>query len=478
MSKTIISSSRSTSTTSNTINLETKIDNLIPKEDITLKWVKNILVNTISIENANTICDYVIAMRSEANISLSTIRNLIYTLTRFIRKFEDRSFRDINDLDIKLYLNSLRKPEDEDPTQRWIGSQNYIVSTLQKFYRWLYYPNVRTEQRALPDCVSGFRKIRRKEMARYAPSDLWSLEEHKTFLKYCPSTKIKAYHAMALDTSARPHELLKLKIKDLKERIIPATKDRPNECVIFQFLVKGKTGTRGLALTDSMAYVKQWLEQHPQKQNKEAFLFANRFGRLTHASVIYKKYTYYYKKDYFPRLLNDPNVPYSDKEIIRKMIEERKWNPYVIRHSALTMKARNRLMSDHMLRQHAGWAKNSNMPSVYLHEFGSESIDELLKMQGYLPREDGQFDFNPFGIKKCGNCGTQNLPEAISCARCKLLIDSVAYHEIMKEQQEKDKEIEIMKSSHEKQMKDLREEMQNKFQQILTKIDTGKLIIK
>jgi Phage integrase, N-terminal SAM-like domain len=131
MSKTIISS-RSTST-SNTLNLETKIYNLIPKEDITLKWVKNILVNTISIENANTICDYVIAMRSEANISLSTIRNLIYTLTRFIRKFEDRSFRDIKDLDIKLYLNSLRKPEDEDPTQRWIGSQNYIVSTLQKF---------------------------------------------------------------------------------------------------------------------------------------------------------------------------------------------------------------------------------------------------------------------------------------------------------------------------------------------------------
>ena len=40
-----------------------------------------------------------------------------------------------------------------------------------------------------------------------------------------PDHKDKGLYAMALDTSARPHELLKLKIKDLKERVIPPIKD-------------------------------------------------------------------------------------------------------------------------------------------------------------------------------------------------------------------------------------------------------------
>ena len=122
------------------------------------------------------------------------------------------------------------------------------------------------ENRALP------KKIKRKELTTYSANSIWTMQEHSIFLKYCPTVRMRAYHAIALDTSARPHELLKLKIKDLKERVIPAVKDRP-ECVIYQFLVKGKTGTRALALTNSMAYAKEWLAHHPQRANKEAFPF-------------------------------------------------------------------------------------------------------------------------------------------------------------------------------------------------------------
>ena len=111
------------------------------------------------------------------------------------------------------------------------------------------------------------------------------------------------------------------------------------------------------------------------------------------------------------------------------------------------MKSQQRLVSDAMLRQHAGWSKLSNMPTVYLHNFGNESVDELLRSQGYLPpKDDNGFDFNRLNIKKCGNCGTTNLPEAIRCAHCHLLIDSVALNEIMKEQEEKDAKIEALES--------------------------------
>jgi site-specific recombinase XerD len=186
-------------------------------------WLERMLLNKISIDNANIICDYVSAMRSEANISPITCRNLISNLCLFVRKI-NKLFAKITHTDISLYLDSLRKSEEDDKTQKWVGTYNFILPTIQKFFKWLYFPNTKSDNRALPECVSGFKRIKRKELARYSPSELWTLQEHNIFLKYCPSNRIRAYHAMALDTSARPHELFKLKIKDLKERLYPHSK--------------------------------------------------------------------------------------------------------------------------------------------------------------------------------------------------------------------------------------------------------------
>ncbi len=45
------------------------------------------------------------------------------------------------------------------------------------------------------------------------PSNLWDATEHAIFLKYCPSKRDRCYHAMANDMSARPHEILNLRIQ-------------------------------------------------------------------------------------------------------------------------------------------------------------------------------------------------------------------------------------------------------------------------
>jgi hypothetical protein len=86
------------------------------------------------------------------------------------------------------------------------------------------------------------------------------------------------------------------------------------------------------------------------------------------------------------------------------------------------------------------------MPTVYLHSFGNESTDALLRAQGYLPpKNDTGFDSDNLGIKKCGNCGTTNLPAAISCTHCHLIIDNIALNEILQEQQLKVHEFEELK---------------------------------
>jgi integrase len=436
--------------------LESKVD-AATKDVRGGPWFKRTLLDKtkITANNANAICEYIIAMKRESNISTNTRRNILITLVSFSKRIGLVDFAKIDRQTVKTYLSTFQKTEEEDSCHRWIGTHTVVTATIQKFYRWLYNPNLKPNERPLPDQVSGLSRLRRKEQTSYKVNDLWTETEHNIFLRYCPSARIRAYHSMALDTSARPHELLKLKIKDLKERIIPPIKDpitqqikRP-ECIIFQFTVTGKTGSRTLALTNSMPFLQQWLLQHPAGSNKESLLFGgyrkSRSQALTPGNL-HKLYTITYQKDYFPALLKSDHVPDTDKQIIQRMLEERKWNPYIIRHYSLTMKSKERLVSDAMLRQHAGWSKQSNMPTVYLHHYSNSSTDEMLRAQGYLPpKNDTSFDSNAFNLKRCGNCGTTNLPESISCAHCHLIIDNIALNEILQEQQLKEYEIEELK---------------------------------
>jgi integrase/recombinase XerD len=83
------------------------------------------------------------------------------------------------------------------------------------------------------------------------------------FFKYCPNKRDRCYHAISKDTAARPHEILKVKIKT------PSFKTAGNY-QYAEILVNGKTGTRTLPLINSIPYVKDWLDEHPQRANPNA----------------------------------------------------------------------------------------------------------------------------------------------------------------------------------------------------------------
>ncbi len=60
------------------------------------------------------------------------------------------------------------------------------------------------------------KKLPRKEKTSYKPSDIWEAREHAVFLKYCSYKRDRCYHALANDMSAKPGEILNLKVKDIK----------------------------------------------------------------------------------------------------------------------------------------------------------------------------------------------------------------------------------------------------------------------
>lgn len=172
------------------------------------------IVYDIHAQNKRIRSDYIEARKTETNLAYSTQRVMIHNLNRF-SKCAKKEFKDITRDDIISFLNSLRKSETDDPNHKWIGTYNLYLITISTFFKWFYHPKTEPKQRPKPDVIQNLKQLKRKEKSTYKPSDMWTQEDDLLFLKYCPSKRDRAYHAISRDSSCRPHELLKLKIKDV-----------------------------------------------------------------------------------------------------------------------------------------------------------------------------------------------------------------------------------------------------------------------
>ena len=48
-----------------------------------------------------------------------------------------------------------------------------------------------------------------------------------------------------------------------------------------EILVSGKTGSRHIPLINSIPYLKDWLEDHPEKNNANAYLFGRKGNKIS-----------------------------------------------------------------------------------------------------------------------------------------------------------------------------------------------------
>jgi integrase len=400
----------------------------------------------LSKENALTICDYIIAMKREINPRLSYKKYIMQFLSELSRTVGiEKRFIDMVRDDNLCYLDSCRKPEkNEDPLHKWTGSYNTKLAILSKFFKWLYYPNIedskrRNELSALernPDCIMGIKQLKRKEISCYKPSDLWSQEDDLVFLKWVTNKRDRCYHSMARDLSARPHEILNLKIRDIIFKVAGNKQ-------YAEVLVNGKTGSRHIPLIQSIPYVKEWLSNHPSRNNPNSSLFVglgrNSMGRQLSVEGLYGVYKHY-KEKFFPKLLENNTISNEDKEKIKGLLSK-PFNPYIRRHSALTEKSTK--LKSSSLNQHAGWTATSNMAQKYIHYFGNESSESLLESYGIVTKNNIPIDtLNP---KICPNCNEGNTQDAKFCSKCKMIMSFDGYQEVLQKQQDKDKDLQSVK---------------------------------
>jgi integrase/recombinase XerD len=414
------------------IEIDTKLGTII-------KGLNNEILNglrSISNENASIIVDYILTMITETNPSDSYKKANIRLLYSFSKYSRNKPFKSITRDEVISFLNARRKPESSDPLHKWVGTYNIYRVCLIRFFKWLYFPNKEQNKRSKPKVVNNIPALPRKEKSIYKPSDLWTEDDDFIFLKYCPSKRDKCFHAMSWDTGCRPHELLKLRIKDVSFKIY----EKKQYAEVF---VNGKTGTRHIPLIDSIPYVKDYLNhEHPQSGNPNAiFLCAygksiNKILSSQNLNKIYKNY----KNNFFTELLKDQKVPQEDNEKIKELLKK-PWNPYIRRHSALTHKSK--ILKEHTLRQYAGWTPRSNMPQRYIHYFGNEAGESLLEAYGITPK-DSKYS-GALKSKQCPNCDEPNKPDSKFCVKCRMVLTYDAYDETIKETKEKEQEIELLR---------------------------------
>ena len=383
-------------------------------------------LHSIGDDNAATIVKYIEVMKTEVNLSDHYRNDLITFLCRFSKFNNNIHFKDVTKSNIVQFLDTYRKTETQDPMHKWIGTYNLFRIHLTRFFKWLYSPDIEPDKRTKPPIIENIPRLKRKETSIYKPSDLWTQQDDLLFLKYCPTKREKCYHAISRDTSCRPHEILKLKIRDV---VFKTT----GNSQYAEALVNGKTGSRPIPLIDSIPYLKDYLDhEHPQPGNPNSPLICGiRRGLGRHLSPFHVFRIYNdFKKHTFPKLLESPTVLPEDKQRIRELLKK-PWNPYIRRHSALTEKST--ILKESVLRQHAGWSGSSQMHLKYLHYFGNESNESLLEAYGLI---DKGIQLDQLRPKQCPNCNEPNKLDSKFCANCRMILSYEGYSESLERQKE------------------------------------------
>src|SRR5215831_16164151 len=151
------------------------------------------LTQNISPENALNIAEYILAMKTETNLSDMYRTTIIQILSLLSRFSKNKSFAHMTRDESLVYLDSIRKPDMLDPLHKWIGTYNLKRTILLRFFKWLYFPNEEPKRRKIPAVIENIPMLKRREQSTYKPTDLWTLDDDLLFLKYCPNKRDICY---------------------------------------------------------------------------------------------------------------------------------------------------------------------------------------------------------------------------------------------------------------------------------------------
>ena len=254
------------------------------------------------------------------------------------------------------------------------------------------------------------------------------------------------------DLNARNHEVTLLKIKHIRLRDRYGEGEIPHEA---------KTGTGPILLTCSFPYVRDWLNEHPFKNTSEARLICN----LHTGGAIKPEAMWTMMKQLRKRIICLVYSGYITNEDERQKLEfilnTKKWNPYCIRHSAIT--SDSDFLPEYALKKKVRWSMNSKQGSRYIkRRMGDDLKNQILVRNGIISEESAASQRKP-AVLNCARCSLVNAMDNKFCSKCSYPLTPRAHEEIKAEE---DVKFKAMEQKYEQDMKMIREEMEDKFQKL------------
>lgn len=310
-----------------------------------------------------------------------------------------------------------------------INSMNYAPNTkkgykvtIKKFYSTLFYETNKEFVDWMYEKRNRVLKAVIKKSEQKKKPTVLTKEEVSELIKIA-EPRMKAMISIAFEGCLRPAEYLLARIKDLE----------PIEHG-FKLNVEGKTGERPIFLIESAPYISRWLELHPRKSDKGAYLFVtiapNNNGHMFKAKSASQQY----------------------KKIFARTELTKKATLYHLRHSGIMFKRQNNIPDD-ILEQYCGWVPGSSAKKFYYRQAGEETKSRIYQLNGIkikVKKENGGKicfrcgDRNGFADKLCSKCGTPLDKEVFDKMQGKQifydkiierLVDSLDYSKIVKDEQ-------------------------------------------
>jgi Site-specific recombinase XerD len=242
------------------------------------------------------------------------------------------------------------------------------------------------------------------------PEDLLTQKDIEALLDNCGNNRDRALIATLYESGMRKGELFSLRIKNIQF----------DENGAILTIPDGKTGARRIRLVFASPFLREWLEVHPTKENRESPVFCS------------------LRNPY--NVITDPGLRDQLVKIAEKARVQKRVNPHSFRHARATHLAEH--LTEQQLKKYLGWTEGSNMAATYVHLSGKDIDNAILKMNGIII-DDTHVD----GLKvgRCPRCHELNQETALYCVKCGLPLQ-----EELKSKIEKDSaaiDLEVMKAA-------------------------------
>ena len=329
--------------------------------------------------NSSVIHDFHRYMQSNGSSERNQNNNLKAIIAFANFTGPDNSFDDIHSSEqILRYLDTKINNPDEDPEEKWITTWNDYLNRIKLFFRWFTNRHaINKSDWKTPDFVQ-IKEKRSKRRSPYSENDIWDRDELLTIIKYEPEIRNKAALMLFWDLDARNHEITTLRIGDIRLRERYAEGEIPYNT---------KTGGGPILLTCSFPYVRDWLNKHPFKNTPQSRLICSlRNGAPIKPEALWTMMNQLRKR--IARMIENGAIDNDEeKEKLEYLLKTKKWNPYCLRHSAITNDSD--YLPEFAVKKKARWSMNSRQGARYIKSrMGADLKRTILTQNGITVEGD------------------------------------------------------------------------------------------